>query len=233
MVVIGLDVRILAGDVLERPPPEIMPVGQYIRLGDERELLLAVAAAGVFERPADAPFAALAGVDGGLRGDFIRGPLLEETADARIQVFRVLADDHKIDVFGLLAGQGGLDAGEELDRAEVDVLVEIEPHLQQQPAFENAGRDIRMPDRAEQDRVELGKLLNRSFRKDLAGGQVTLAPIVELRRFDLETLQFGDRFQNLHALGHHFRPGPVAADNRHFENVVAAHSTPSVVKKRS
>ena len=123
--------------------------------------------ASVLEGPADAPLAAFAGVDGRLRGDFVGRALLEEAADAAVEVFGVLADDDEVDVLGALAGQRRLDAGIELDRAQVDVLIELETQFQQQALFQDARRDVGMPDRAEKDGVEGAQFVSR------AGGNVS------------------------------------------------------------
>ena len=107
VVVVGLHVGVFLGHVLKRPPPEVVAVGQHVRLGDEREHLAlgVVPLARELERPADAPLAALAGVDGRLRGDFVGRVLLQQAADAGIHVFGVLADDDEVDVLRALADQ--------------------------------------------------------------------------------------------------------------------------------
>ena len=73
-----------------------------VRLGDERELLAfgVVAFFAELEGVADAALAAAAGVEGGLRGDFVRGAFVQEALDAAVEVFGVFADDDEVDVFG-------------------------------------------------------------------------------------------------------------------------------------
>jgi hypothetical protein len=39
VVVVGLHVGILLGHLLERPPPQVVAVGQHVRLGHQREHL--------------------------------------------------------------------------------------------------------------------------------------------------------------------------------------------------
>ena len=120
--------------------------------------------------------------------------------------------------FGPLSGQRRLDAGEQLHRAQVDVLVEAEPQFQQQALFEDAGGDVGMADRAEQDGGEGAQLVERLGRQDFAGPQIALAAEIEVLQFELDAFQGGDRLEDLHAFGRHFRPGAVAADHGHAEN---------------
>ncbi len=161
VVVVGLDVGIFAGHFLKRSPPQVVAVGQHVGLGDEREHLLGVvAAARELEGPADAALAALAGVDGRLAGDFVGRVLLQEAADAAIQVFGVLADDDEVDVCRALVAERRLDAGKQLHRPQVDVLIELKSQLEQQAFFEDARRHVGMADRAQIDGVELAQLVD-------------------------------------------------------------------------
>ena len=86
-------------DFLERAPPEVV-AEDHVRLGDERELLAlgVVALLAELEGVADAAFAAAAGVEGRLRGDFVRRAFVHEALDAAVEVFGVLADDDEVDV---------------------------------------------------------------------------------------------------------------------------------------
>ena len=77
---------------------------------------------------------------------------------------------------GPLSGQRRLDAGEELHRPQVDVLVELEPQLQQQALFEDARRHVGMADRARAGwRRNLRSSSTTPVRQDFAGPQVALA----------------------------------------------------------
>ncbi len=66
---------------------------------------------------------------------------------------------------GPLSGQRRLDAGKQLHRPQVDVLIELKPQLQQQALFQDARRHVGMADGAQEDGVELAQLVDR------AGGQ--------------------------------------------------------------
>ena len=142
---------------------------------------LLVALAGVVEGPADAALAALAGVDGGLRGDFVGRALLQEPAHAAVHVLGVLADDDEVDVVGPLAGQRRLDAGEQLHRPEVDVLVEAgtaAPGAGPFPGCPAARRDG--PPRRAGWRRTCASSSSTPRRQDLAGAQVAVAAEVEV-----------------------------------------------------
>ena len=54
--------------------------------------------------------------------------------------------------------------GKQLRRPQVDVVVEGEAQLEQQPALQHAGGHARVTDRAEQDRVVLLELLELRVR---------------------------------------------------------------------
>ena len=154
VLVIALDVRIITRDLREGTHPEVVGEGQDVGLGHQGDLpdeaLPAIgggqaaeragrgATAGQLERIAERPLDAGAGVDRGLDRDLLGRPLPQEPAGADVEVLVVLADDDHVDVLGPLAADRALDAREELDRAEVDVLVKIEPQPEQDPLLEHA-----------------------------------------------------------------------------------------------
>ena len=102
-----------------------MAVGQYVGLGNQRQhlALRIVPLARELESPANAPLAPFARIDGRLGGDLIGRVLLEETADARVEVFRVLAHHHEVNVRRALAGEWCFYARIQLDRTKIDVLI--------------------------------------------------------------------------------------------------------------
>ena len=99
------------------------------------------------ERVADAALDAHPCVDRALRGDLVRRALAQHAALADVRALGVLADDDEV----VRLGATGRGAGE---RPLVDVEVEVEAHLQQQPALDDARRHLGRADRAEQDGVE-------------------------------------------------------------------------------
>ena len=86
-------------------------------------------------------------------------PLYSEAAGAGVEALGVLADDDEVDVLGLLVLQRAVNAGIELDRAQVDVLVQLEADAEQHALLEDAGLDVGVADGAQEDGVELPQLL--------------------------------------------------------------------------
>jgi hypothetical protein len=215
-------VGVVLGHLLERPPPEVVAEGEHVRLGDERERLLrAVPLAGVVEGPADAPLAALAGVDRLLHRDLVGRAFLEVAADTAVEIFRVLADDDEVDVVRAAAGQRRLHARQQLHGTEVDVLVELEPQIEQQPLLEDAGGHLRMADRPQEDRVLRAQQVEAPFGNDLAGLQVAIAPPVEILDFVGEAFELGDRREHLHRLGGDFGPGAVSGNRGDLQRLAS------------
>ena len=110
-------------------------------------------------------------------------------------------------------------------RAQVHVLVELEPDPEQQVALEDPGLHSRIADRAQQDRVARPELVELGVGQDVAGSQEPLGPQVELPGKDLEPV--ADRVEHLERLADDLGPGAVAAD--HAEPVRPGHAMPSVV----
>jgi hypothetical protein len=215
MVVIFLDIWILSTHLLERSPPQVMADRKDVGLGDERKLLAlgVVAFAGKFERIADGPLAAAAGVDGHLRGDFMRRAFMHEPASAAVQILGVLADHDEVDVVGALVLERRLDAGEKLHRPEIDVLVQAEAHVQQQLALEDAGGNVRMAHCAKQNGVETAELVQAVLRQRFAGFQITIAAPIQVGQLKLDPLQLSDRIENFDAFRGDFRPRSIAPDD--------------------
>ena len=214
MVVVGLDVGVFAGNILKGAPPQVVAIGQDVGLGDQRQhFFRVVPPARELEGPANAALASFAGIEGRLAGHFVGRALFQEAADAAVQIFGVLADDDKIDVVGPLAGQRSLDTGEQLHRAEIDVLIELKSQLQQQAFFQDAGLNVGVADGAQKDGVEGSQFVDGPGRKGLAGAQIAVAAEVEIDRFVRETVKLGDGGQHFEPLGNDFRTGAVAADD--------------------
>ena len=155
MGVVALDVGILGfADFVEGAFPQVEGVGEDVGLAAQGERLLAVALARVLERVAQAALDALACVDRLLDGDLVGRASLEEAAGAGVEALGVLADDDEVDLLGSLVAERRVDAGVELDRAQVDVEVELEAQAQQDALLEDAGLDVGVADGAEQDGVE-------------------------------------------------------------------------------
>ena len=87
---------------------------------------------GRLERGPHDPFAAAAGEDGRLNGDFVRRACVEPAADRGVFAFGVFAIDSMSMLPGGFVAQRRLDAVEQVSGAKIDVLVELAPHGQQQ-----------------------------------------------------------------------------------------------------
>ena len=223
VVIVGLHVGEFLGHVLEGPPPKVVPVSEHVGLGHEREPFSFISLAGEIERPADAAFAALAGIDGRLHGDFVGRAFFQKPAHAGVHVFGVFADHDEIDILGLFAGQRRFHAGIQFYRAKVDVLIELESQFQEQTFFQNARGNVGMADRAEEDGRKGFQFLEHGRGQDFAGLQISLAAKVVILGFELKAFQFGDCPKHLNAFGRHFRPGPVSADHRDTQSILIAH----------
>ena len=121
------------------------------------------------ERVADAPLDAESGVHRTLRGDLVRRADAQRATLADVRTLGVLADHDEV-VRRVPAGRGSD------ERSLVDVQVEIEAHLEQQAALDDAGWNLGGADRAEQDAVEGPQLVERRVGEDLAVAEVALPP---------------------------------------------------------
>ena len=121
-------------------------------------------------------------------GDAANVTIAGESAGADVEVLVVLAHDHQVDLLGSLAPDRRLDARVELDRPEVDVLLEVEPQPQQQALLQHAGRDAGIADGAEDDRVAAAQLGQGRVGQDLAGPEIAFAAEVERRRPQVEAV---------------------------------------------
>src|SRR5699024_9871919 len=105
--------------------------------------------------------------------------------------------------------------------AEVDVLVEGEAQLEQQPALENARGDSLVPRvstyRAEQDRLVSPQLLENGVGQNLSGREIAVRAEVVLRRVDLGVVRREDRTDDLLRFGGHFRADAIPGDGGHVD----------------
>ncbi len=95
------------------------------------------------------------------------------------------------------------------ERPLVDVQVELEAHLEQQPPLDDAGRHGGRPDRTEEDGVERTQLVERGVGQDLAVAEVALATEVELDGVD----RHAGRPDDLERLGGDLRSDAVTSDD--------------------
>ena len=173
---------------------------------------------GQLERVAQAAVDLEAVVDPLLRGDLVGRSLHHDAAHAGVDAARVLADDDVVHRLGRDARDRRRDAGVELHRAQVDVLVEVEAELEEDVLLEDAGGDVLRAgageaDRAEVDRVELAQLRLVGLVDEPAGLEIVLAAEGEDLRLEAELELLRGGLEDLEALADDFGAGAVAGDD--------------------
>ena len=198
-----------ARDLGEGAGPEAAGVSEHVGLVDHGDLAPLPAGRPVEGVPDD-PLHPVAGVEALLGGHLGRGALVHGAAGARVQTLGALPDHQEVDLAGLHVRQRPGGAGPQSRRAQVHVLVEREPQLEQQATLEHSRRDGRVADRAEQDRVVAGQLLDHRFGQHLTGAQVARG--AEVVGGGLAPGQYG--VQDLEALRHHLGADAVTGHHR-------------------
>jgi len=151
-----------------------------------------------------------AGVETLLDRDLLRGPDAHRTAGANVRTFGALPAHHHVDVLRTFARQGRGDTRVQLDRSQVDVVVEAEPPFEQQATLEDTGRHGGIADSTEQDRVVAADVLEFRVRQYLAGAVVPRSTEVEVRRLRFDTRGL----EHAQSLLDHLRADAVARNGR-------------------
>ncbi len=214
---------------MEGALPEVEGIGQHVGLAAERQLLLLVPLAGELEGITQAALDAAARIDAFLQGNLVGRAFEDESADAGVEPLVVLADDDEVNVLGLLVLERAEALVVEFDRAQVDVLLQLEAGAEQDALFQDARLHVGMADGAEQDGRELPQFRQHAVRQRLAGAQIALAAQVVVRVVQLELELLRGDFEDLDRLADDFRACAVAA---HDCNVVAFHSKPTACAYR-
>ena len=200
MVVARGDLRVLLGDDVERALPEVAREGQHVLLVHQREVL-ALGAGGPVERVADAALHPEPRVDRPLRRDLVGSALAQEPALTGVGALGVLPDHLEV---GLRREPEG---------TQVDVLVQVEAHAEQDPPLHQARRgrhaDRRVPHRAQQQGVQAPPLLEHLVGQDRPVLQVAVRAQVVV---DALVAHAGG-VEHLDRLGHHLGADAVAADH--------------------
>ncbi len=197
MVVGRADIGVIGAHRVERPLPQVAGEGEHVGLVHQREVL-AGAGLGQLVGVADAPLDPHARVDRALGGHLVRRALPQHAALAHVRALGVLADDDHVDALV------GVDEG-----PLVDVEVEVEAHLEQQAALDQAGRHLGRAHRADQQGVEPPPLVEHAVGQDRAVAQVAGAAQVVVDRVELDAGGADD----LEGLGRDLGPDAVAADD--------------------
>ncbi len=190
-----------------------MDVGEDVDLAHEMELAHPIALAGEVERVANRALGPEASRHVHLGRCLLGRALVLEPAHVAVQPLRVLPHHHEVDLLGALVLERALDAGVELDRPQVDVLVELEANTEEEPLLQDARRHLRMAHGSQVDCVEAAKLLQHGIRKDLAGLQVAVAAQVVRLGLVTKAGGGGSGLQDLQPLLNDLQADPVAGDH--------------------
>ncbi len=136
-----------------------------------------------FEGVADHALGAEPGVHRDLGGDLVRGADADRSPVAGVRALGALADDDEVNV--VVGGERRLRARVQARRTQVDVVVEREPHVQEETAFEDSGRDRRIADGAEEDRVVLADRGEIGIGQEFAGRVVPAGAEVVFGRLEI------------------------------------------------
>jgi len=221
MVVLAFDIGILGTDLGENAVPQFVHVGQDIGFADQRQGVvltdparLPSVLAGIVEGVAQTACDLVIRVHHLLHRDLVAGALAREAADAGVETAGVFTDHAIIDLFRAFVLKRTLHAGIELDRAQIDVLVQLETQFQQHAFFKNARLDVGVADRAEIDGIEAAQLIERRIGQRLARPEIAGPAQVIRDRLQLEAEPLCRRVQHFAPLADHLRPRPVTRDHR-------------------
>jgi len=132
---------------------------------------------------------------------------------AAVKILGVFANNDEVDIFWAFVAERRFNAGKKFHGAQIDVLIESEPQIEEQLPFEDAWSYIGVPDRAEQDGVELAKLIERVGGEGFARLEESVATPIEVGQFECKTFEFGNGFENFDSFGSDFRAGAVPAND--------------------
>src|SRR5215470_5454006 len=126
----------------------------------------------------------------------------------------VLTHHVVVDIAGLAAGERTGDAGHELHRAQVHVLVEVAPELDQRtPQRDVIGDGGWPPSRSEEDGVVVADQLLPVLGHPVPRFDETVAVPVEVLELQGEAEASGGGVEGAHALGHDFLADAVTGDH--------------------
>src|SRR5262249_2785360 len=138
------------------------------------------------------------GEDHSLLGDLVRRALLETPAPAAVFAFRIFAHTDEINLAAPLVTQWTLRSGEQFDRAQIDVLVEVLADFDQQVAQADVvGHARRIADGAEVDRREILQTSQSVGVHHPPGFQIIIAAPGKLFGFEFKAATARSRAQHV------------------------------------
>src|SRR5579872_205130 len=208
---VGCHIRVFQCDLGKDAPPYLLRPDS-IRLIDESDMPAPVGARGQVESIADRPLDAAPGEYHVGQGDLVRGAGPHDPAAAGVDVLRVLAHHHHVDVGGADALERGDLLGEQYDRAQVDVQVELQANGENDRTLDQAALNPWVADRAQIDGVQRPHLVDRRRGHELARLEVVPSTPGVLDELALETEYRFRPVEHLQTLADHFWPDAVAGD---------------------
>jgi len=136
-------------------------------------------------------------------------------SNSDVEVLCVLAHDHKVDVLGALVLERCPDPLQQLHRPQVDILVEVKAHGQEDSFLQNARADPGIADSSQEECPVFRQLLQRLLSDQLSCLQVVLRSQRVLLPVQGEVVFFCRRLQDLAALSYNLRAYAVSGDDRY------------------
>ncbi len=103
----------------------------------------------------------------------------------------------------------------QLDGSHINVQIETETQAEDHRTFYQSRFDIRMPNGAQQYRIERPPLVDDRIRHEFFGFEVVLAAIRVIDEIELQSLQLSNGFENLQTFACHFGADAVAREKTH------------------
>src|SRR5215475_3351406 len=205
-------IRIIARDFAADVVPHHHRVLHRIRFGRARQSFAPLPRQ--IESVAQHTLDAAPGEYDGLLGDLVRRALLETSAPAAIFAFGIFAHTDEVDLATAFVAKRALRPGEQLDRAQVDVLVEALAYFDQHAAQADViGHARRIADRAQVDRGEILQTSQGVIVHHPPCLQVVIAAPGEFFGLDLKAAYAGGRPQRAQARGDYFLADAISGDD--------------------
>ncbi|OSR85988.1 hypothetical protein BV330_04544 [Pseudomonas syringae pv. actinidiae] len=184
--------------------------------------MLAFALAGHLERELENTIDTAAGEHRLLQHELVFSVFEHDPAQRRVLAFGVFAHHDEVDVTRLAIGKRAGYAGEQANRADVGVLVELAAKLEQRAPQGNViGHFVGPAYGTEENRIKAFQLFKPVVRHHLAVLQVVIAvgpfKIVE---FQLQSVFLGGSLNHAHAFGQYFQADAVSGNSSNAQCLV-------------